>query len=67
MTPAELRQAARGQNDRDCAAYGIPRYVEDPGVLAQVARLLAGAGEPAAARRRKPARRRRPAPTAARQ
>ena len=41
MSPAELREAARAQNDRDHAAGLLPsRYVEDPGMLARVARLL---------------------------
>ena len=64
MSPAELRTAARAQNERDHAAGLLPsRYVEDPGVLARVARLLAEAGAddvPAAARLRKPNRRRAP-------
>jgi hypothetical protein len=43
LTPAELREAAIRQNDRDHAAGLLPsRYVEDPSVLAEVARLLRG-------------------------
>jgi hypothetical protein len=45
VTPLDLREVARRQNDRDCAAYGIPRYVTDETVLRQVARLLLQAGE----------------------
>jgi hypothetical protein len=41
VSPAELRAAAVAQNDADHAAGLLPsRYVEDPGVLFQVARLL---------------------------
>jgi hypothetical protein len=43
VTPAELREAAIRQNDRDHAAGLLPsRYVEDPSVLTEVARLLRG-------------------------
>jgi transcriptional regulator with XRE-family HTH domain len=57
MTPAELREAARKQNDRDHAAGLLPsRYVEDPAVLDRVARLLPGTehrdGGPTKSRRR---------------
>jgi hypothetical protein len=42
VTPAELREAARAQNERDAAAGLLPsRYVEDVGVLTRVAGLLA--------------------------
>jgi hypothetical protein len=45
LTPAELREAAIRQNDRDHEAGLLPsRYVEDPGVLDKVARLLHGTG-----------------------
>jgi hypothetical protein len=41
MTPAELREAAIAQNDRDHAAGLLPsRFVEDVGVLTRVAGLL---------------------------
>jgi hypothetical protein len=41
MTPEELRRIAIEQNEADYAAGRLPsRYVEDPGVLAMVARLL---------------------------
>jgi hypothetical protein len=46
MSPAELREIARQQNDEDCARHGIPRYVEDPSVLAAVAGLLADVDHP---------------------
>ncbi len=41
MSPAELREIARQQNDADHAAGKLPsRYVEDPAVLAAVARIV---------------------------
>ena len=41
MTDAEVREAAQRQNDAAFAAGDFPtRYVEDPGVLAAVARLI---------------------------
>jgi hypothetical protein len=41
MSAAELREVARQQNDRDCAQHGIPRHIEDAGLLANVAQVLA--------------------------
>jgi hypothetical protein len=47
MTPAELREAAIAQNDRDDAAGLLPsRYVEDVGVLTRIAGLLADVDHP---------------------
>ena len=44
MTPAEAREIAVAQNDRDHAAGLLPsRYVEDQAVLDRVARLLPAA------------------------
>jgi hypothetical protein len=41
MTPVDLAEVARQQNDRDFAAGRMPsRYVENVGVLAQVAEIL---------------------------
>jgi hypothetical protein len=67
MTPAELREAAIAQNDRDHLAGLLPsRHVEDVGVLTRVAGLLADV-DPAAGDGRpvppaaKPARARRKA------
>ena len=47
MTPAELREAAIAQNNRDHAAGLLPsRYIEDVGVLTRVAGLLADVDHP---------------------
>ena len=41
MTPAEIAEVARQQNDRDFAAGRMPtRYVEDVGVLTRVAIIM---------------------------
>ncbi len=46
MTPEEARRIAKQQNDDDHAAGRLPsRYVEDEGVLLQVARLVADADD----------------------
>ena len=41
MTPAEVAEVARQQNERDAAAGYCTRYVEDIGVLTRVAILMA--------------------------
>jgi hypothetical protein len=41
MTPAEIAEVARQQNERDAAAGYCTRYVEDIGVLTRVAILMA--------------------------
>lgn len=41
MTPAEVAEVARRQNDRDAAAGHCTRYVEDIGVLTRVAIMIA--------------------------
>lgn len=41
MTPGEIPEVARQQNDRDFAAGRMPtRYVEDVGVLTRVAIIM---------------------------
>lgn len=41
MTPAEIAEVARQQNERDAAAGYCTRYVEDVGVLTRVAIIMA--------------------------
>ena len=41
MTPAEIAEVAREQNERDAAAGYCTRYVEDVGVLTRVATMMA--------------------------
>jgi hypothetical protein len=43
MTSAELREAARRLVERSTREQGLPFHVEDPGLLAKVAALLAEA------------------------
>jgi hypothetical protein len=48
MTPEQIRQVAREQNERDFEAGIMPtRHVEDLDALMKVARLLLAADEPA--------------------
>jgi hypothetical protein len=41
VTPAEIAEVARQQNERDAAAGYCTRYVEDVGVLTRVAIIMA--------------------------
>jgi hypothetical protein len=40
VTPAEIAEVARQQNERDAAAGYCTRYVEDVGVLTRVAIMM---------------------------
>lgn len=47
LTPAQLEQI-EARTRAECEAQGVPFTVTDPGVLAKVARIVAGAAKAAA-------------------